>query len=65
MTIKWIRDTYKVPAKIGMVVKFMNSPVLIISTQGPHLRVRYLFEKKTFSIHPTWEVEYPKHEDHE
>ena len=71
MSMKFIRDTYGVPAKRGGKIMFQGHEWTIISSQGSHLVVRrteVLWEKDEAGefryrffraeIHPTWEVEY-------
>ena len=67
MAMKYIRDTYNVPAKRGgrivLVLPTASNDVrlhgTIIGSSGPYLRVR--FDDKTRgvgNVHPTWHVEY-------
>ena len=64
MTMKYIRKTYKVPAKRGARVRFMGNTNgklqggVIVGSKGPYLRIRLDGEKKIYSYHPTWELEY-------
>jgi hypothetical protein len=64
MTMQYIRDYYKVPAKRGAKIKFRGIPHVITSADGAHLRAKPLtssgepFRVKPVIIHPTWEVEY-------
>lgn len=62
MSMASIRKFYGIPAKRGMRIIYDGQPCTITgSTRGPmYLRVRFDDEpKKTYPIHPTWEVEYP------
>ncbi|MEQ7008424.1 hypothetical protein ABN028_19820 [Actinopolymorpha sp. B17G11] len=63
MSAKYVRDTYKVPARRGGRVRYTgdkDGPKLatIVSFPGPHLGLRFDGETRTISAHPTWEIEY-------
>ncbi|WP_443452665.1 hypothetical protein [Glutamicibacter arilaitensis] len=61
--MKRIREYYSVPAKRGMRIKFEGRPCTITGTTSGqmYLRIRYDGDpKRTYPIHPTWEVEYPE-----
>lgn len=64
MTMQYIRDYYKVPAKRGGKIKFQGIPHVIVGSDGAHLRAKPLtsfgepFRVKSVTLHPTWEVEY-------
>lgn len=60
--MKAIRDRYGIPAKRGMRITFQGVPCTITGTtrSQQHLRVRFDDgPKRTYPIHPTWEVAYP------
>jgi hypothetical protein len=65
MSMKYIRNTYKVPAKRGGLVRmvppggaaFAESGV-ITGARGAYLRVRMAGEKRSRLYHPTWCIEY-------
>lgn len=56
MSLKYIRNEYKVPAKRGTKVKFRGVEHTITSANGPYLRAKG--PNGIITIHPTWEVEY-------
>jgi hypothetical protein len=56
--MKYIRDTYKVPAKRGMRVRFQGELGTIISAPQAHLHVRIDGKKRIRICHPTWNIEY-------
>lgn len=59
MTIKYIRDTYKVPAKRGMRIIFEGKRRGVITgAKGCYLRIRLDGGKHSGNYHPTWEIEY-------
>lgn len=64
MTMQYIRNYYKVPAKRGAKIKYHGQPYVIVGSLGHYLRVtasgrsgRSLLGS-VITIHPTWEVEY-------
>lgn len=62
MSMDYIRDTYKVPAKRGGRVEY-TYPVpprmgTIISSRGAKLRIRLDGDKHTGLYHPTWQLCY-------
>lgn len=59
MSMKWIRDHYKVPAKRGMKVIAQGQRGTIVGSKNEYLRIRIEGEKNILSFHPTWEMEYP------
>ena len=66
--MQYIRDTYNVPAKRGMIIGFNRFFVKILSAKNGKLRVQYCGEdNKTlrYYIHPTWRVDYPKEPENE
>lgn len=63
MSIGYIRDHYKVPAKRGGRVRYSggsSGPVegVIISTYGNYIRVRLDTTWEVLTLHPSWKVEY-------
>lgn len=62
MTIAWIRDYYRVPAKRGGRVEYTGAgaPKLgtIKSASGPHLMILLDGSKHAMPFHPTWELRY-------
>ena len=58
MSMKWIRETYNVPAKRGMNVIVQGEKGIIVCSKGPYLRIRKEGEQKVLSYHPTWKVVY-------
>jgi len=65
VSIQWIRDQYRVPAKRGGRVLFdwpAGNPRggTIVGASGPHLRVRLDGDRHTSRLHPTWNVIYEK-----
>lgn len=58
MSLQYIRDTYRVPAKRGGRVEFQGRPGTITSTDGARLRVRLDGDRRNVILHPTWEVTY-------
>jgi len=62
MSIQYIRDYYKVPAKVGGQVIYSGDQFprtgKIIGTDGPHLRIRLDGDKHPQNFHPTWELKY-------
>lgn len=61
MSMKYIRDHYKVPAKRGGMVRFTHLGEYfgtIKSARDGHLRILLDDRKKTQSFHPTWNIEY-------
>jgi len=67
MSMKWIRETYGVPAKRGVRIEFQpdnegKRPYrgTITSAKGGYLRVRRDGETRTYPapFHPTWGLTY-------
>lgn len=63
MSMKYIRDYYKVPAKRGAKIRYMASDGddcdgVITSSKDQYLRVRFGNDKRTVLLHPTWNVAY-------
>ena len=65
MSIKYIRENYGVPAKIGTKIKFtphndeskMREGV-IVGSKDSYLKVKFGKEKEITILHPTWALEY-------
>lgn len=71
MSMKYIRDYYKVPAKRGARIEFddeMSKFLLgflykpkrgtIVGSKHGYLRVRFDNQKHITTLHPTWKVTY-------
>jgi len=64
MSMKYIRDTYKVPAKRGARVRYtpakgyIGLEGVIVGSSGTYIRVRMDGRKEVYSYHPTWRMEY-------
>ena len=67
MSMQWIREQYRVPAKRGARIAFTCCSTCglrlgtIVATSGPYLRVRFDEDHgagRPVSIHPTWNVDY-------
>lgn len=62
MSMKYIRDTYGVPAKRGGRVEFTGSALPIMGTitgsKGARLRIRLDGATVSLNYHPTWELKY-------
>jgi len=64
MSMKYIRDTYGVPAKRGMEITFQKcehvepSRGWIVGSRGQYLRVRFAGNLGIFTLHPTWNIVY-------
>ena len=63
--MEYIRNTYNVPAKRGVKVKYTGGvkPIFgkIVGTRNAHIRVKLEETQKTVSFHPTWKIEYLPH----
>lgn len=57
MSAAYVRDTYKVPYKVGDRVTVDGRPGVIVSFPGQYLGVRFDGERHTSRAHPTWRVE--------
>lgn len=64
MSLEYIRNYYKVPAKRGGRIRFdyyveqgKQGDGTIIGTSGPHLQVRF-DDGHEAPLHPTWKVIY-------
>jgi hypothetical protein len=67
MSMKYLRNTYGIPARRGGRVRFTDQDGVvwngrITSTLGPYLRVlvddRVPGYRRRLVLHPTWQVEY-------
>lgn len=59
MGLKYIRDTYGVPATRGARVRYQGRFVgVITSASGPHIKIRRDGDKHSLPYHPTWKIEY-------
>jgi hypothetical protein len=62
MSLEYIRDYYKVPAKRGARVRYTGNGKTqlgeITGSNGPHLLIRMIGEKTAQPYHPTWKIEY-------
>jgi len=59
MTLKYIRETYKVPANRGeRVVIFSGQKGTIKSARGGHLMILVDGQKIAKPFHPTWNIDY-------
>lgn len=58
--MKYIRDTYGVPAKRGARILFQGKPYVILSAKNGRLRIWACPDRIPVikTIHPTWEVDY-------
>jgi hypothetical protein len=63
VTADYIRDYYKVPAKVGMRIKFRGCPGVITGFGGASLHVRLDGATDSIICHPTWEISYPSTTD--
>lgn len=58
MSLSYIRDTYKVPARWGVRVTIDGEPGRILSARGPYLMVLFDGDRRPLPCHPTWRVVY-------
>ena len=66
MSLKYIRDTYKVPAYRGQRIRYLKDngetkyEGVITSGSGGYIRIRRDGDKCTYPapFHPTWNLEY-------
>ena len=59
--LEYHRDTYGVPAYVGVRVAMEGKPGVITGSSGPHILVLFDGDKTPVPCHPTWEMTY--HED--
>lgn len=60
--LEYHRDTYGVPARVGVRVTMKGKPGAITGASGPHLLVLFDGDDTPAPCHPTWEMTY--HEEH-
>ena len=60
MSMSYIREYYKVPAKRGARIMFTHwgKSGVIVASHNSYLKVRFDGEKITRILHPTWCVKY-------
>jgi len=64
MSMKYIRDTYKVPAKRGARIKYRGVAMIqtgtIVGSKGAYIRVRIDGDpfRRVMSYHPTYQMTY-------
>ena len=66
MSMAYIREHYKVPAKRGARIRWTwhrlrvehKDTGTIVGSRGQYLRVRFDGSPEVLSLHPTWEIEY-------
>lgn len=58
MSIQYIRDYYKVPAKVGGRVTAYGKPGIITGANGAYLLIRIDGAKHALPHHPTDQIEY-------
>jgi hypothetical protein len=56
--MKYIRDTYHVPAKRGMRVEANGHLGRIVGAPGGYLKIKIDMHKKPELYHPTWHMIY-------
>jgi hypothetical protein len=62
VSLEYIQNYYKVPAKVGARVKYMGRPGTITGSRGPHIRILLDGDKCSSIYHPTWKIEYLREE---
>jgi len=67
MSMEYIRNYYKVPARQGGRVCYSGGPEArlgtIVSASGGHLNIRLDGQRHTLPYHPTWKLEYLPDQD--
>lgn len=65
VSIKYIRENYTVPAKLGAKIRFTphgdKSKMregIIVGSKDSYLKVKFGEEKQIAILHPTWSIEY-------
>lgn len=58
MSMKYIRDYYRVPAKRGARVTVDGKAGVITGSRDAYILVRFDGDKAARPCHPTWEVTY-------
>ena len=54
----YVRERYKVPARVGALVLYKGRPGVIVGARGCYIRVRLDGETYVGNYHPTWEMVY-------
>jgi hypothetical protein len=62
MSLRYIREYYGVPAKLGEPVKYRGKVGVVTGCSGPHVRVRLADEKIALPYHPT-DLDWPNLDD--
>ena len=67
MSVDYIRETYRVPAKVGGRVRYSGGETptdgVIVGAKNAHLRIRIDGDKFNRNFHPTWKMEYLEDKD--
>jgi len=62
MSMEYIREYYKVPAKQGARVRYSGGREAhlgtIVSASGGHVNIRLDGQRHALPYHPTWKLEY-------
>lgn len=58
MSLEYIRETYGVPAKRGVIVIADGVYGAITGSRMAYLKIRFNGEKKSRIYHPTWKIQY-------
>lgn len=58
MSLEYVRETYGVPAKIGMRVTVYGKPAIIAADRGNYIGIRFDGEKQIKNAHPVDGVVY-------
>ena len=53
MSLEYIRNYYRVPAKKGKIVSYKNKLGVITGANGPHVKMRLEGERYSLSYHPS------------
>lgn len=56
--MKFVRESYGVPAYRGSRVKFDGKPAVIVAARGGYLHLRVKGLNRIAICHPTWHMEY-------
>jgi hypothetical protein len=57
-SMEYIRETYRVPAKVGMHVIANGQKGVIVGARRQYLLIRIDGRTDILSFHPTWEMKY-------
>lgn len=60
MSLEYIREHYKVPAKLGMTVIAQRRRGTIVGAKGSYLEIKMESEKNNLLFHPTDGIKYIK-----